>query len=331
MKKGELDLVKEIRKKFSFPENLGIGIGDDAAVLFKTSDSVLLTTDLMIEGVHFDLSYCSPYHVGFKVVTVNVSDIFAMGGTFRGFLLSVGFPVKFSDKDFTDFFEGVKSALDYYDGYLLGGDISKSENFVISGFAIGECEKPILRKGAEPGDLIYITSFTGLSAAGLNVLKSLNEQEREKVRACRNPGNFFLFNSKFDATINELLERHLMPKARDSSNLRSIAKAMMDISDGILIDLYRLCEENNVGAEIYMENIPIHPAVLKVAEHFNLDPMKLILSGGEDYELLVISGKKDIKNFDLILIGRITEQKGLFLIDSQKGKVPLKPEGWQHF
>ncbi|MCS7215624.1 MAG: thiamine-phosphate kinase [Thermodesulfovibrio sp.] len=329
MKKDEIRLVKEIRERFLLPESLGIGIGDDAAVL-DIKGPAILTTDLMIEDVHFDLSYTSFYHLGFKIVSVNVSDIYAMGGDFKGFLFSIGVPETTSDEDFKDLFDGIQAALKQYEGFLIGGDLSRSQKVVLSGFAVGETEKPILRKGAKVGDLIFITSYLGLSSAGLNLLKKLSEDNKRIIKSIR---DFKKFPDKIlnIEGVNEVLDRHLMPLARKPNKFKHIAKAMMDISDGLLIDLHRLCEENNVGAEIYVEKIPIHPAVIKVAEDLNVDPMNFIFSGGEDYELLIISDRQDAQEFDLIPIGRIIEEKGIYLIDPQKGKIPAKPEGWQHF
>ncbi|GLI53403.1 thiamine-phosphate kinase [Thermodesulfovibrio yellowstonii] len=332
MKKDELTLVKDIRDRFSLPEDIGIGIGDDAAVL-NLKRSAILTTDLMIENVHFELSYTSFYHIGFKIVSVNVSDIYAMGGDFKGFLFSVGVPETVSDQDFKDLFDGIEDALKHYGGFLIGGDLSRSKNIVLSGFAVGDAEKPILRKGAQAGDLIFITSYLGLSSAGLNLLNNLSDDEKRFIKSIRDFKNFREYPDrllKFEG-INEILGRHLMPLARKPDKFKHIAKAMMDISDGLLIDLHRLCEENRVGAEIYLDQLPVHPAVTKIADYLNIDPLNPILSGGEDYELLVISDKQDAKEFGLIPVGRIIEEKGIYLIDPQKGKILTKPQGWQHF
>lgn len=330
MKKNEIEIVRYIRNRFAIPEIFGFGIGDDAAIL-KMKNPALLTTDIMIEGVHFDLSYTSFYHLGFKIVSVNVSDVYAMGGDFKGFLLSLGIPEATTDDELQELFDGVQDSLNHYNGYLLGGDISKSERIVISGFAIGECENPVLRKGAEPGDMIFITSYTGLSSAGFYLLKSLSEKEKKDVKTIRKFENFTILNEKFGLPINEVLERHLMPEARKPDNFRKFAKAMIDISDGLLIDLFRLCEESEVGAEIYLDKLPFHFELIKTAEYLNIDPLKLILSGGEDYELLVVSSNENLIEFGLIPIGRITQQKDIFIIDPVKGKILAKPEGWQHF
>jgi len=385
MKKDELALVKEIRRRFSLPENIGIGIGDDSAVLnFKKP--ALLTTDLMIENVHFDLSYTSFYHLGFKIVSVNVSDIYAMGGDFKAFLFSAGFPETLSEKDFKELFDGIDDALKHYGGFLAGGDLSKSEKIVLSGVAIGEAEKTILRKGAEPDDLIYITSYLGLSSAGYYFLRNLSEESKKIVKSIKNfdllddfseyflsyipykkgdpsvtpqgdrkrgHSEPFLSHSEpfighserseeshlkeLNATkiqlkeIKEILKRHLMPLARKPDNFKNTVKAMMDISDGLLIDLHRLCEESEVGAEIYIDKIPMHPEVVKVAKLFHIDPIKIILSGGEDYELLVVSDKVELKETDLISIGKIIRDKGIYIVDPIKGKTSATPEGWQHF
>ncbi|MDI1471353.1 MAG: thiamine-phosphate kinase [Thermodesulfovibrio sp.] len=395
MKKDEIAIIKDIRNKFFFPE--GIGIGDDSAVL-RFKESALITTDLMIEDVHFDLSFTSFYHLGFKIVSINVSDIYAMGGDFRGFLFSLGAPQTISDEDFNELFSGIKDALNHYGGFLIGGDLSKSDKIVLSGVAIGETERPILRKGAEPEDLIYITSYLGLSQAGFYLLRNLSKESKKIVKSIKNfdllndfSESFLSFSESFlrhsepfighserseesyikithkegdpSATpqgdrkkcncerseesnakvlnlperkirlkeIKEILQRHLMPAARKPDKFRNNAKAMMDISDGLLIDLHRLCEESGVGAEIYIDEIPIHPEVAQVAELFHIDPMKIILSGGEDYELLVVSDKENVTETGLIPIGKIIKDKGIYIVDSMKGKLQAKPEGWQHF
>ncbi len=329
MKKNELDIIKDLRNRFKLPEKLGIGIGDDTAIL-SSNRQVLLTTDLMIEGVHFDLSYTSFYHLGFKIVSVNVSDIYAMGGNFLGFLFSVGVPEYISESDFNELFEGIDKALRYYEGFLLGGDLSKSEKVVLSGFAVGETDMPILRKGAEEGDTIYITAPTGLSSAGLHFLMNLSYEEKSEIRNIKIFKDFKKYSKIFGESFNELLERHLMPRARNSDKFKRIAKAMIDISDGLLIDLFRLCEESEVGAEIDLQKIPIHPAVQKVVDYLNMEALQFILSGGEDYELIVISDK-DASEFGLIPIGKIIKERGIYLIDPAHGKIPAKPEGWQHF
>lgn len=330
MKKSELEIVKEIKSRFPFPESLGIGIGDDSA-LIKLKKPALLTTDLMIEGVHFDFAYTSFYHLGFKIVSINVSDIYAMGGDFKAFLFSAGLPETISDEELKDLFDGIDKALSYYKGYLIGGDLSRSEKVVLSGFALGESDKPVLRKGADPGDSIFITAPTGFSSAGFNLLKSLSKEEKSLIKRIKDFENFDKLNEKFGSSINELIGRHLMPKARNPYKFKEIAKAIMDISDGLLIDLYRICEESDVGAEIYLDKLPVHSAITKIAEYLNVDPMKLILSGGEDYELLVVSDKENAAEFGLIPIGKIVKDKGIYLVDPNKGKLLAKPEGWQHF
>ncbi|WP_028844120.1 thiamine-phosphate kinase [Thermodesulfovibrio thiophilus] len=333
MEKDELTIIKEIRDRFSFSDSSVIGIGDDSAVL-KFINSALLTTDLMIEDIHFDLSYSSFYHLGFKIVSVNVSDIYAMGGDFKGFLFSLGIPETIEDNDLRELFDGIEDALKHYGGILVGGDLSKSEKVILSGFATGETDNPVLRKGAEAGDWIFITSYLGLSAAGLYALKNFSDDEKKVIKSIRNFENFKAFDSKFVGIdrIGEVLQRHLLPHARQSHQFRHLAKAMMDISDGLLIDLYRLCEENNVGAEIYIDKLPVHSVVTRVSECLSLDPMNLILSGGEDYELLVVSHREDIAtSFGLIPVGRIIEDRGIYLIDLLKRRIPARPEGWQHF
>ncbi len=330
MKKNEIEIIEEIRKRFSFPKNLGTGIGDDSA-FFRLEKPALLTADLMIEDVHFDLSYFSFYHLGFKIVSVNVSDIYAMGGKFLAFLLSLGLPQSISEEQLNDLFDGIQEALEHYKGYLIGGDISKSEKVILSGFAIGECDKPILRIGAEPGDKIFITAPTGLSSAGLSLLRGFTEEEKRQIKETKDLSKLNHLDEKFGFSVRKLIQRHLMPQARNPHRFKRIAKAMIDISDGLLIDLYRLCKENALGAEIYLARLPILSAVVKAAEYTNTDPLKFILSGGEDYELLVISKDERAEDLGLIPIGRIIKEEGIYLNDPGKGIIPLKPEGWQHF
>ncbi|MCS7203230.1 MAG: thiamine-phosphate kinase [Thermodesulfovibrio sp.] len=311
--KDELAVINEIRQKFHLPSHLGYGIGDDSAIL-NLSEKILITVDSMIENIHFDLSYTSFYHLGFKIVSVNVSDIYAMGGDFIGFLLAAALPETTSDEDWNSLLKGINDALKLYGGYLIGGDISKSKYLCLTGVAVGQTDKPILRKGAEPGDFIFITAPLGVSACGLEVLKRFSA-DTEKIE-------------KF----KEAVMKHLMPVARNSKEFKSIAKAMIDISDGLLIDLYRVCKENNLGAEIYLDKLPISDTVNKVAKSLNLDPLKLILSGGEDYELLVISDKKeDAINKGLLFIGKIVEDKAMYLVDPKRGRITTEPQGWKHF
>lgn len=313
--KDELTTVDEIRKRFFLPSALGYGVGDDSAVLNLT-EKVLITTDSMIEGVHFDLSYTSFYHLGFKIVSVNVSDIYAMGGDFVGFLLSVSVPETTSDEDWNSLFQGINDALRIYGGYLIGGDISRSKQVYLTGVAIGQTEKPVLRKGAQPGDDIFVTAPLGLSACGLELLKRISRGEKiENVK-----------------DFEEALNRHLMPVARNSKEFKYIAKAMIDISDGLLLDLFRVCRENDVGAELYINSLPISETLKKAAFLLKTDPLKFVLSGGEDYELLVISDKyEEAKALGLLFVGKIIEDKAMYLVDTQNGRIPLKPEGWKHF
>lgn len=329
MKKSEIEIVRELRSRFSLPSELGIGIGDDAAFL-SLKKSLLITTDLMIEGVDFELSYFSPYHLGFKIVSVNVSDIFAMGGDFVAFLLSLGIPENFSDDELANFFEGVDDALKTYRGYLAGGDISKSDRVVLSGIAVGESDKPVLRKGAQPNDRIFITAPTGLSSAGFHFLQKLSLKKRALVRESRGSKDFLILNQEFSFDLTSPILRHLMPTARDSQRFRDKSKAMIDISDGLLIDLHRLCEESKVGAKLYLEKIPVDSSVKKIGEILGIDYLNFVLSGGEDYELLVVSDC-DLRSFGLIEIGVIVEERGLFIIDHSGKRTQVEPKGWQHF
>jgi len=315
--KGELLIVEEIRRKFPSNSRIKVGIGDDAAV-FAPKSNLALTTDMMMEGVHFDLSYISPFQLGFKLISVNVSDIYAMGGKPLFALLSMALRADMEYIFFKKFMEGIKEASELYKISLIGGDISSTvSSLALCATLIGEVKNPIKRSGAKIGDNIYITGELGLSSAGLELLKKIKRPiDLEK------PINKPL---KWDI-MKPLLRSHLMPIAVEPSGLRDV-NSMIDISDGLLIDLSRLCKESNLGAIIYEELIPLSPALRKTADYLGKDPLEFALSGGEDYELLFTS-KKTQKN--AIKIGTITKN-GLYIIGKDGKKRPIKARGYEHF
>lgn len=338
---GELPLLEQIRKRFEkHSSHVLIGIGDDAALIKASNENLLITTDMMVEGIHFNLNFITPYQVGFKLVSVNVSDIFAMGGKPKFLLLNIAM-TKSTDKTvFDTFLDGVNKAMNLYGISLVGGDISASyEGISVSVTVIGYTKKYIKRSGAKVGDRIYVTGNLGDSACGLELLKKI-KKPIDIPLTLPSPSSTSLLSwlsalrSMLSAKelywhdIEPLLRRHLMPVARDPKSFSRNATSMIDISDGLLIDLSRICDESNVGARIYTENIPLSSELKKVSSYLGISPIKLALSGGEDYELLMtIPAEKKIK---ATYIGDIAES-GRVIVDILKREQTFIAEGYQHF
>lgn len=335
---GELNLLDQIRK--DFPQkagNIAVGIGDDAAVIKPVSKYLLVTTDMMVEGVHFDLRFMTPLQLGFKLISVNVSDIYAMGGKPCYCLLNVALNGNMHAEFIDMLFGGVKEALGLYRTVLVGGDLSAADRISLSATVIGYAGKYITRSGAKAGDRIYVTGTLGDSACGLEVLKRVRKhfpmQKAAKGIALRVKSKNTAFSKlarlglKYEAA-EPLLRRHLLPEARDPSRFVKCATSMIDVSDGLLIDLTRLCGESNVGARIYAENIPLSQELKSVASKLGISPLELALSGGEDYELLFTAPPG--KRVDAAYIGDITES-GRVIVDSDGKEKPFTAKGYQHF
>ncbi|MGB9716551.1 MAG: thiamine-phosphate kinase [Thermodesulfovibrionales bacterium] len=334
---GELNLLKQIQRRFKKGSSgVLIGIGDDAALLKPFRKNILVTTDMMIEGIHFNLDYITPYQLGFKLVSINVSDIYAMGGIPRYILLSLAMNKNTSKKVFDSFFEGVEKGIKHYRVSLVGGDISSTNRgMVLSATLIGYAQKCLRRSGAKIGDRIYVTGNLGDSACGLEILKRIKrpvpiettKKRRIKSKKTRICDKKLLKGLNLE-DIEPLLRRHLMPEARNPKRFIRYVTSMIDISDGLLIDLTRICEESKVGARIYLDNIPISSGLKKTASYLGLSPIKMALSGGEDYELLFTTQKD--KGVKAIYIGDITESERV-IIDPSGNKRAFSPEGYQHF
>lgn len=362
--KGELQLLKEIRKRFNpAPEQkdsgIIIGIGDDAAVFTCPEEKILVTTDMMTEGVHFDLAYTSASQLGFKLVSVNVSDIYAMGGTPRFIFLNIALQRDASEEFFRDFFNGVSTANNIYGLKLLGGDISSAINdMTVSATVIGAAEKIVTRAGAKVGDRIYLTSTTGDSACGLEILKRLTPEEKSAIKK----HDFGLIGNgkeqQKELTLNinsknitlgfhtaePLIKRHLMPVVKYPGHFADYATSMIDVSDGLFIDLIRICDESNVGAKVYLNKIPVSHQMKIASSIMGLDCHSLATSGGEDYELLFTApaGKclinKDSERPDslnsepaaITCIGEIIPKERV-VIALDGTELPLKAKGYQHF
>lgn len=353
---GELSLLEQIRKSFyKKSKNILVGIGDDAAVV-KTKDKYLLiTTDMMVEGVHFDLDFATPYQIGFKLISVNVSDIYAMGGEPCYFLLNIAVDKNMTTKFIDSLFEGIKDAMKLYNTSLIGGDLSAThKNMSLSATFVGFTRKYIQRSGANIGDRIYVTGNLGDSACGLELLKKIKRpillKIKQDIRLKKVPpthpspsrvdgkeggvrlgSDLRTICSELELSSNivePLLRRHLMPVARNPKGFVKDATSMIDVSDGLLIDLTRLCSESKVGARIYEKNIPVSSGLKKAASYLNISPVKLALSGGEDYELLFTAppGKKG----KAIYIGDIIKSERL-IVDSSGRERHFFAEGYQHF
>ena len=333
---GELLLLDRIRERFkSKSENIIAGIGDDAAVIKPANRNLLVTTDMMVEKVHFDLRYMTPYQLGSKLISVNVSDVYAMGGLPAFVLLNIALN-RNTEAAFVDMlFDGIQDALKAYKIILIGGDLSESKkDLVLSATLIGYAEKQILRSGAKAGDRIYVTGNLGDSACGLELLKRikcrvpLNKDRSTKNSALRIPHSALLKMGLSWKVVGPLVRRHLTPEARNPKKIVQYATAMIDISDGLQLDLTRLCKESKVGARIFKEKIPISAEMKEAASLLGLSPLGLALTGGEDYELLFTAPPE--KKVNAIYIGDIVKSK-TGIVDSFGKEKPFSAEGYRHF
>lgn len=328
---GELRLVEQIRASFAEKSKaVMVGIGDDAAVLRPPPGKLLATTDMMVEGVHFDLRLSGPFQLGHKLISVNVSDIYAMNGAPLHALIGIAAPGAFEADFIKKFFEGVKAALRRYGASLVGGDVSSAKGpAALSATLLGHARRPVLRSGARPGDKLYVTGTLGDSACGLALLKKIKKPVDFKVPFDL-PGKKGALPLRW-AAMRPLLERHLMPEARPPGAFvgASGASAMIDVSDGLFIDLMRLCDESGAGVRVLTEKLPVSAELREAASFLGLDPLRLAVSGGEDYELL-FTASKGIRPLRATLIGEIVKS-GRFAVDGSGRESAISPEGYLHF
>ena len=328
---GEFGLIDHLTKKFDVKNTSTLkSIGDDAAVLDFKTKKVVVSTDLLIEGVHFDLSYMPLRHLGYKAVVVNISDICAMNAKPTQITVSIGVSNRFPLEALEELFDGIALASKFYNVDVIGGDTTSSQKgLIISITSIGEAneEEIIYRNGAKEGDLLVVTGDLGSAYMGLQVL------EREKQVFQVNPNN----QPDLDA-YTYLIERQLKPEARH--DIRDLLQkldlkptAMIDISDGLSSEIIHICKQSLVGCNLYEEKIPVDPQFINVCEEFNIDSTTVAINGGEDYELLftITMGDFDkIKaNPNFTVIGHIVaESEGNHLITRANTKIPLKARGW---
>jgi thiamine-monophosphate kinase len=320
--KGELALVEALGRRFRKKvPGLVLGIGDDAAVVRPRGSNILLTTDMMVEGVHFDPAWITPFQLGFKLVSVNVSDIYAMGGKPDYLLLDFAAPGDFDVRHFESFFRGLEEASKIYRVGLVGGDISSADRVILSATVVGSADGFVTRRGARPGDRIYVTGCLGDAACGLFILKKIKrtvEVEKGRRAAC-GPGW---------AMVEPLIRKQVMPLARKPGDFLKSATAMMDISDGLFIDLSRLCKGSGTGARIYYEKIPLSDELREASAFWGMSAVDLATEGGEDYELLFTAPRDE--KVDAICIGEITK-RGLQIVDEKGHTRKISARGYQHF
>jgi thiamine-monophosphate kinase len=331
---GEFGLIERIKSKFQNQNSTTIkGIGDDAAILAANDKNVLVSTDMFLEGIHFNLSYMPLQHLGYKAVAVNVSDIAAMNGTAEQIVLSLAFSNRFSLEAIDAFFEGVQAACKNYNVDLVGGDTSSSASgLVISITVIGRAseEQIVKRSGAKANDIICVTGDLGAAYMGLQVL------EREK--------EVFLSNPDMQPDLEKyeyLVGRQLKPEARmdiihELRDKNCLPTSMIDISDGLASELFHLGKNSNLGVKIFEDKVPIDHDTFETAIEFKLDPITCALHGGEDYELLFTINPADydkLKNHpDIHFIGHMhTDATQHVLVTKQQTVVPLQAQGWSHF
>jgi len=308
---GEFGLIKQIENICrKGGRNVLIDIGDDAAAVRTGSKTTLLCSDMLTEGVHFDLKTTSCRQLGHKILAVNLSDIFAMGGKPKYFLLNLAIPSACSANDIKDIYRGIKRLADRHGVSVVGGDtVSSKAGLVLSGTLVGETDRVISRKGARPGDSIFITGTPGDSAMGLEILKQ-GAGHRVKGTGKR-----------------ALCKKHLMPEPEPIKRKKDIT-AMIDISDGLLADLSHICDESKAGAVINTDRIPLSDALISVCNTAKKDPLEYALKGGEDFILLFTSSAKKKKG--AVRIGEIIKS-GRYIIDSHGKKRRFKAEGYEHF
>lgn len=331
---GEFGLIEHLTQQFPLLNaSTKRGIGDDAAVIDNGKFQTVVSTDMLVEGIHFDLMYTPLKHLGYKSVVVNLSDIYAMNAFPRQITVSIALSNRFSVEALEELYAGIYLACEQYGVDLIGGDTTSSnKGLIISVTAIGqgEADKLAYRSGAKAGDLICITGDVGAAYLGLQIL------EREKQVYLSSPG------VKPDLEEQAYcIGRQLKPEARrdmivqfDKAGI--VPTAMIDVSDGVASELFHICRASGVGAFLEESGVPIHPDAQMLALKFKLDPITCALSGGEDYELLFTIDPKDVEKVkylpDIYIAGEITPAADGVKLHTKGGNIhPLQAQGWVHF
>lgn len=327
---GEFGLIDRICSRFTAWSGRTVkGCGDDAAVIDAGDRYLLLSTDLLLEGVNFDLTYFPLKHLGFKAVVTGISDILAMNGTPRQVMLALGLSSRFSVEMVDEFYEGVKYACDAYRVDLAGGDTSASVNgLTIAVTAAGDVPKDRIayRSGARPNDLICLSGDLGAAYMGLHLL----EREKRALDGHPNP------EPKFEGH-EYILKRQMKPDARldiveELAGSDIVPTSMIDLSDGLSSDLLHLCKSSDKGARIYLNRLPIAQQTYAMAEELNIDPVVAALNGGDDHELLFtvpLSKQQEVFALGIDVIGHITEPgTGVMLVTPDGQEIPIQAPGW---
>lgn len=331
---GEFGLIDYLTRNIElYNASTILGVGDDAAVIDLFGKQTVVTTDMLVEGIHFDLMYTPLKHLGYKAVIVNLSDIYAMNATPTHITMSLAFSNRFSLEALNEFYEGVYAACEKYRVDLIGGDTTSSQKgFVISVTAIGEVtpDKFVKRSTAQQGDLLCVSGDLGAAYLGLTLL------EREK--------QIFLENPKIQPDLEDqtyVIGRQLKPEARHDiitflAGKEIMPTSMMDVSDGLSSEILHICKQSQVSCVLYEEKIPIHDQTRELAMKLGLDPTACALSGGEDYELLFTMKQEDYDkitlNEEIAVIGYITElNEDPHIITRSGNKHKITAQGWNAF
>ncbi|MEO2050506.1 MAG: thiamine-phosphate kinase [Allomuricauda sp.] len=331
---GEFGLIDHLTKNFELKQSSSlVGVGDDAAVMDFKGQRTVVSTDMLVEGVHFDLSYMPLKHLGYKSIMVNLSDIYAMNAVATQVTLSLAVSNRFPLEALEEFYEGVALACKLYHVDLVGGDTTSSnKGMIISVTSIGmaDAEDIVYRKGAKPNDLLVVSGDVGGAYLGLQVL------EREKEVFKVNPNN-----QPDLSPYSYIVERQLKPESRKDivellQKLEVKPTSMIDISDGLSSEIMHLCKRSDVGCNLFEDKIPLDPTVISTCEEFQMDSTMVALSGGEDYELLFTIDQADFQkikgNPNLTVIGHMTEKsEGVHLITRANTKIPITAQGWNSF
>lgn len=346
-KLGEFGLIHQLTDNIKIKNESTVkGVGDDCAVLHYPDSEVLVTTDMLMEGVHFDLTYIDLQHLGYKSAMVNISDIFAMNGTPRQLTVSIALSKRFKVEDMEEFYSGLRMACDKWGVDIVGGDTTSSyTGLAISITCIGEARKEdiVYRNGAKDTDLICVTGDLGAAYMGLQLLEREKSVYYQQVDEARKKNDKHAleelkgFQPDF-AGKEYLLQRQLQTEARGDiiarfRELNIRPTAMMDISDGLSSELMHICKQSNCGCRIYEKNIPIDYQTAVMAEELNMNVTTCALNGGEDYELLFtvpIGDHEKIQQMDNVkLIGHITRPElGQMLVTRDNQEFELKAQGW---
>jgi len=330
---GEFGLIEHLTKNIEL-QNVSsvLGVGDDAAVIDHFGKQTVVTTDLLVEGVHFDLAYTPLKHLGYKSVIVNLSDVYAMNAVPTQITISLGFSNRLSLEALDEFYEGVYAACNKYGVDLVGGDTTTSQKgFIISVTAIGEVtpDKFVKRSTAQKGDLLCVSGDIGAAYVGLLFL------EREKKIFMESPG----VQPDLEGE-SYVIGRMLKPEARKDiieffAKEEIVPTAMIDISDGLSSEILHICKQSKLGCVLYEEKIPVHEEMKKAAYKFEIDPTACALSGGEDYELLFTIAQTDydklVLNEQISVVGYMTDaEQGAHIITKGGSKFAITAQGWNH-